>query len=882
MPACTDAKKKKRKWQRRRQEKLFLLPWRPMFLIKRVLICKEEFRKRRIASPLKHNSAMFKGLPLMITMVVFYLGCLNPLLSDVEERVLKTTAILDSINKQMEEERKERMRRRLTAHIPEALLGGGEARESVMMKLEQLIFFEEIEGTDEICLQEHVRLQELDDIGHTSVIASSLKSYLSTLEEPELKRVTNKISSDSQLWLSRLFRFGDSCVLYHDDEREGLVRVCRLALCHRYPKYVTDGFDALYSRPPVIYLSAAARPGLGYYLCLQLGLPLSCICTVPCNTMFGASSKMDVAVLEKLIQDDIAAAKTPVLLLAFAGTTLGHVDNLQRLQEICKANQIWLHVEGTHLATLTLLSVPTSVSSAQSGDSLTVTLGTWLGVPGLPNVTIFKESDATLVHAAGLNTFNTKLKLMSLPIWMVLLNIGHEGIVKRITFSCDLAKQLYDHLDQITTVKQISRDTKTSSQRDYRTISDLISKAISALLVFEIANPTVVFRYMEDVSAPGAIVAPYAMNSESENDQSSDVIYFDALNVWLAEALQASDPKVPIETIEVEKEGICIRYCPLENSYAKGTTKEDMEHFIESLLSNISVLNASTLQRKRFQMVVEAQPNLKIVHLQNWAGLGAVRYIPDLYLSHEDLDEKDFEGINSINAELVHQLKAKDTAFSIGHTDSGEVCVKFGLITQETDVEELIDMVQRTGREVEESSKFLESMSELILKGIEEAKKQLVKESEQKLMSEGVLRQVPLVSSLVNWFSPVKDGTKGRSFSLTSGKIVSTEDTYRYHVQIQEEANKSPTTHSSITSSIKGGGEPEEQQEACTTAGRVKAQLISQATPPASPTSDTVGLAHTVAMEPPAVAAQQLNHEIKHISNSSATTVKLEWSLLFS
>ena len=38
-----------------------------------------------------------------------------------------------------------------------------------------------------------------------------------------------------------------------------------------------------------------------------------------------------------------------------------------------------------------------------------------------------------------------------------------------------------------------------------------------------------------------------------------------------------------------------------------------------------SVLNASTMQRKRFQSIVVSQPNLKLVHLQNWAGLGAVR-----------------------------------------------------------------------------------------------------------------------------------------------------------------------------------------------------------------------------------------------------------------
>ena len=39
----------------------------------------------------------------------------------------------------------------------------------------------------------------------------------------------------------------------------------------------------------------------------------------------------------------------------------------------------------SHLATLTLFSVPSEVSSAKSGDSITITPGTWLGVPGLPS-----------------------------------------------------------------------------------------------------------------------------------------------------------------------------------------------------------------------------------------------------------------------------------------------------------------------------------------------------------------------------------------------------------------------------------------------------------------------------------------------------------------
>ena len=37
--------------------------------------------------------------------------------------------------------------------------------------------------------------------------------------------------------------------------------------------------------------------------------------------------------------------------------------------------------------------------------------------------------------------------------------------------------------------------------------------------------------------------------------------------------------------------------------------------------------------------------------------------------------------------------------------DANMACVKFGLITEETDVEELVTMVQNVGKEVQESSK---------------------------------------------------------------------------------------------------------------------------------------------------------------------------------
>ena len=41
------------------------------------------------------------------------------------------------------------------------------------------------------------------------------------------------------------------------------ILVCALALHSKYAKYATDGFTALYTRPPVIYISGAAPPDFG-------------------------------------------------------------------------------------------------------------------------------------------------------------------------------------------------------------------------------------------------------------------------------------------------------------------------------------------------------------------------------------------------------------------------------------------------------------------------------------------------------------------------------------------------------------------------------------------------------------------------------------------
>ena len=77
--------------------------------------------------------------------------------------------------------------------------------------------------------------------------------------------------------MCNLFNFTDGAAFCHDDTRDGLVKISRMTLHQHYPKMVQDGFEALFSRPPVIYLTSGTYVDIAHYVCVQLGLPLSTI-----------------------------------------------------------------------------------------------------------------------------------------------------------------------------------------------------------------------------------------------------------------------------------------------------------------------------------------------------------------------------------------------------------------------------------------------------------------------------------------------------------------------------------------------------------------------------------------------------------------------------
>lgn len=76
-------------------------------------------------------------------------------------------------------------------------------------------------------------------------------------------------------WSNLSLRYENGSAAFHDDDRDGLVKVCRLVINSRYEEYASEGYASLAAKQPVIYHSASGRPGLGQHLCSQVGIELN-------------------------------------------------------------------------------------------------------------------------------------------------------------------------------------------------------------------------------------------------------------------------------------------------------------------------------------------------------------------------------------------------------------------------------------------------------------------------------------------------------------------------------------------------------------------------------------------------------------------------------
>ncbi|KAG8326835.1 Pyridoxal-dependent decarboxylase domain-containing protein 1 [Homalodisca vitripennis] len=462
----------------------------------------------------------------------------------------------------------------------------------------------------------------------------------------------------------------------------------------------------------------------------------------------------------------------------------------------------------------------------------------------------------TLYNPAGITGASLLLdhpgrRLHALPLWAVLQKMGQGGIQDRIKEAFESSEQLWRRLIKYPCLRMLSQ--QPGGEGGVITVADVIAKpvntnvSLSQVVTHRVRGPILGVsrkgfrdRYLllnelfhtQSHIHPSASVTPtasqtgtapanrsryisfsFATNREllsmellfevvasavvfqfvPEGCQDRVAPYYDKLNSWLGQILQRDAPQVPVELCELEHSGVVLRYCPLEA--VSIPTPADTDTFVNCLDQQLEILSATVSHKETFQQLVTASCRLCLVEMPGWAGLGGVRYIPQGWESLLLTDQAK-EELNRLNIQMVDRLRATDAAFSLGEGTDGLACVRFGMVTADTDVAELLGLVESVGKQEEDSWKFIDTMAEVVKKGIETATLGLQKENEEKLWQDGILRQVPVFGSLVNWWSPNNKegaGIKGRSLDLTAGVVASTENIYKYHMQgVTTLGNKGP------------------------------------------------------------------------------------------
>ena len=242
----------------------------------------------------------------------------------------------------------------------------------------------------------------------------------------------------------------------------------------------------------------------------------------------------------------------------------------------------------------------------------------------------------------------------------------------------------------------------------------------------------------------------------------------DLLNLWLFDKLSQKYRKMNLELLK----GVCFQMLPINDKHFDRTSpahsirfaplehlldiidEQNLQIFTDDIKHYGDILLATMTARARLSSSIAQYENLISIPMPHWAGVGAVRYIPGHVNSNEQSKTPSYDA-NTIQAELARKLQTQDSAFSLGggideHTSM--FYLRLGMIRKCDDLDTLLRRIADYGKETEIELKYVEDMAEKIKVGIETVQKDLQSENQQIVAKEGLLKQIPVISSKTNFY----------------------------------------------------------------------------------------------------------------------------------
>ncbi|VDO93038.1 unnamed protein product [Soboliphyme baturini] len=581
----------------------------------------------------------------------------------------------------------------------------------------------------------------LDEMAQSVLTSYSLKEYLRLLSDgKQSEPVCCLYSFCSNLFLN-LVRIKDFTVYFHD----GIFDSLRSVMNHVALKI---GREKLTEHRIIICLSPSLPHVELFNTLLLQFLPYVELVSVPAqhsapNATY--SSCMDVEELQKLLYDKTRDGLCHIVVVAVVGSqTSGENDSISKLIQLREKYAFWLHAVGSNLIDL-VSSAPNEelYNSVQRCESFTLSLDRALGVPSVPYIV------TTLCRTV--TSFAPPEKLNAVPWCVVFDRLETQRIRGRIDVCFELSCEVLAIIANLPELNLVSYGS------GMRYLERVKAKTVSRPL-------TLIFEYCPNLPQNNG-----TGDELDDFDALKNSSYMKALNAWFGNFLSLQCPSFGFKTVEISCSETALQFSPIELR-SMGVESLDLTHFDDRLRNAVKILNATLRARMKFEASVRQYPQLKSVAIEEWAGVGCFVYVPEILRDCEQWNENQKIHASYINMEIIHDLKKADHAFSLAKFNNGEVCIKCGMISDANDLPSLIEAVVCTGEKIEKSSTYMDALAERVKQGIELASQELKKESEFKLLNMGLIRKVPVVKSIINWWSPLPENSvRGRYFDLKTG-----------------------------------------------------------------------------------------------------------------
>ncbi|MEE9364961.1 MAG: aminotransferase class V-fold PLP-dependent enzyme [Cellulophaga sp.] len=219
-----------------------------------------------------------------------------------------------------------------------------------------------------------------------------------------------------------------------------------------------------------------------------------------------ASNKMDIKVLEETIKKDLENNFKPIMIIGTAGdVSTGVVDNLKGISTICKAYDLWFHIDGAYgVPAAVIPKLKSLFEGITEADSIALDPHKWLYNPLEAGCTLVKNPqhliDTYSSHPEYYNFtnneegfaqnyyeygFQNSRGFRALKVWLTLQQVGRSGYEKMISEDIELSKYLFELARKHPELEAVSNNLSITTFRyiplDYTNKEDIKNDYLNKL-----------------------------------------------------------------------------------------------------------------------------------------------------------------------------------------------------------------------------------------------------------------------------------------------------------------------------------------------------------------------------------------------------------------